>query len=253
MTTTGVFKDTARLDHHQSMQVGGVEYQRFIELIHSLSPDDWNRPTDCTDWDVKAVVAHNLGNMAGNASMRENVHQMRTARKRSKANGTSMVDEMTALQVEDRASLTPDQLCDAVDTLAPKALAGRRRTPAILRRAMKIKLPPPHNSLTLGFLIDQIYNRDMFMHRVDICRATGREMTVDAEHEGRIIAEIVGDWADAHGQPFNLVLDGPAGGSFQRGENGGQLRLDAVEFARIVSGRRDGHEAVGLLATEVLF
>jgi hypothetical protein len=129
----------------------------------------------------------------------------------------------------------------------------RRRTPAVLRRTIKISVPPPHESLGLGFLIDQIYNRDMFMHRVDICRATGREMTLDAAHEGRIIAEVVGDWADNHDQPFDLVLDGPAGGAFRRGEDGEHLRLDAVEFARIVSGRRDGNAVVGLLSTEVLY
>jgi uncharacterized protein (TIGR03083 family) len=253
MTTTTVSKDTGRLDHRESMKVAAVEYRRFAELLRSLSHADWSRSTDCTLWDVKAVASHNLGNMAGNASVRESVHQMRTAMNRSKANGTSMVDEMTALQISERASLTPDEICDAVESLAPKALAGRRRIPAILRRTVKIKMPPPHNSLGLGFLTDQIYNRDMFMHRVDICRATGHTMTLDAEHEGRIIAEVVGDWADNHGQPFYLVLEGPAGGSYRGGDGGEELRLDAVEFARVVSGRRDGHEVGGLLATEVLY
>lgn len=253
MTTTAVSKDTNRLSHRESMKVGAVEYERFVELIRSLSSADWSRSTDCSLWDVKALVSHNLGNMAGNASFRENVHQMRTAIKRSKVNGTLMIDEMTALQVSERASLTPDQTCDAVERLAPKALAGRRRTPAVLRRTVKIKVPPPHNSLSLGFLVDQICNRDMFMHRVDICRATGHDMTVDADHEGKIIAEIVGDWSDNHSQPFDLVLDGPAGGSFRRGCGGEQLQLDAVEFARVVSGRLDGQKMVGLLATEVLY
>jgi uncharacterized protein (TIGR03083 family) len=243
----------SRLSHRESMAVGKVEYQRFVQLLDSLSPADWGRPTDCTQWDVKAVVAHNLGNMAGNASMRENFRQLRTAMKRSKANGTSIVDEMTGLQVSERASLTPDELRDNVKRLAPKALAGRTRTPALLRRTVKISIPPPHGSLGLGFLIDQIYNRDMFMHRVDICRATGKSLTVDGDHEGRIIAEVVGDWADNHGQPFDLVLDGPAGGVFRRGEGGEHIELDAVEFTRIVSGRRDGRTVTGLLATEVLF
>ena len=251
--TAITFRDTSRLDHRESMKVGGIEYQRFEKLIRSLSPADWCQPTDCALWDVKSLVCHNLGNMASNASIRENVHQMRTAMKRSKANGTLMVDEMTALQVSERATLTPNEICDAVESLAPKALAGRRRTPAVLRRTVKIKIPPPHNSLGLGFLTDQIYNRDMFMHRVDICRATRHPMTVDAEHEGGIIAEIVGDWADNHGQPFDLVLDGPAGGMYRRGMGGERLRLDAVEFARLVSGRLDGNEVVGLLATEVLY
>ncbi len=253
MTTIAVSRDMNRLSHRESMKVGGVEYQRFAALIRSLSPADWSRPTDCTLWDVKALVSHNLGNMAGNASIRENVHQMRIAMKRSKANGTVMIDEMTGLQVSERASLTPDQICEAVEKVAPKALAGRRRTPALLRRTVKIKMPPPHNSLGLGFLTDQIYNRDMFMHRVDICRSIRRTITVDAEHEGKIIAEIVGDWADNHGQPFDLVLDGPAGGSYRRGNGGEELQLDAVEFARITSGRYDDHQVGGLLATEVLY
>jgi uncharacterized protein (TIGR03083 family) len=253
MTTTAVSKDMRRLGHREAMAVGAVEYQRFLALIRSLSVADWSRPTDCTRWDVRAVVGHNLGNMAGNASLRENVHQMRTAMKRSKANGTLLIDEMTGLQVSERAALTPAELCDEVERLAPKAVAGRRRTPALLRRTVRISLPPPHGAMSLGFLTDQIYNRDMFMHRVDIARATDREMTVDADHEGRIIAEIVGDWADNHGQPFDLVLDGPAGGAFRRGDGGEQLWLDAVEFARIVSGRLDGHSVSGLLATEVLY
>ncbi len=253
MTTTSVSKDMRRLDHRQSMEVGAVEYQRFIDLIRTLSPTDWTQPTECTLWDVKAMVAHNLANMEGNASIRENVHQLRTAMKRSKRNGTSIVDEMTGLHVSERAALSPEELSAAVERVAPRALAGRRRTPAVLRRTVKIGVPPPHGSLGLGFLIDQIYNRDMFMHRVDICRATGREMTIEADHEGRIIAEVVGDWADNHRQPFELALDGPAGGFFKRGEDGERLHLDAVEFARIVSGRWDGKPRTGLLATEVLY
>ncbi|HEX3900036.1 MAG TPA: maleylpyruvate isomerase family mycothiol-dependent enzyme [Mycobacteriales bacterium] len=253
MTVTTTSNDMSRLGHLASMAVAAVEYRRFADLIRSLSPTDWSRPTDCTAWDVKAVVCHNLGNMAGNASMRENIHQMRTAMKRSRANATSMVDEMTGLQVSERVSRTPAQLCDEIERLIPKALAGRRRTPALLRRTVKIKIPAPHNTLALGYLIDQIYNRDMFMHRVDICRATGREPALDADHEGRLIAEIVGDWAANHGRHFDLVLDGPAGGAFRHGEGGEQLRLDAVAFARIVSGRRDGNPVAGLLATEVLY
>jgi uncharacterized protein (TIGR03083 family) len=242
----------SRQGHRDAMDVAAVEYRRFGALVRSLSPADWNRPTDCTSWDVKAVVAHNLGNMESNASIRENVHQMRTAMRRSKSNGTSIVDELTGLQVSERAFLTPAILCDRIEQVAPHALAGRRRTPAVLRRTVKISVPPPHGQMGLGFLIDQILTRDMWMHRIDISRATGRGISLDADHDGRIVAEIVGDWANNHGQPFDLVLDGPAGGGFRRGDAGEQLRLDAVDFARIVSGRHDD-PVDGLLATEVLY
>ena len=57
-------------------------------------------------------------------------------------------------------------------------------------------------------------------------------------------------WARAHHQPFRLTLDGPAGGSFVQGTAGDELRLDAVEFCRILSGRGTGS---GLLTQEVPF
>jgi uncharacterized protein (TIGR03083 family) len=179
-------------------------------------------------------------------------HQMRVSKKRAKASGADLVDEMTALQVAERAALTPRQLLSRVEAAAPAAVAGRRKVPTLLRRTVKIPAPQPWGAMTLGFLIDTIFNRDLFMHRVDITRATGQELALNAEHEGRIVAEIVGDWADLHDQPFGLVLEGPAGGSFDRGDGGQQLRLDAVEFCRIVSGR-GGAESTGLLRTPVLF
>ena len=61
---------------------------------------------------------------------------------------------------------------------------------------------------------------------------------------------MVADWARRHGRPFTLTLTGPAGGSFRVGESGPELELDAVEFARILSGRE---RAPGLLATAVPF
>ena len=75
---------------------------------------------------------------------------------------------------------------------------------------------------------------------------------LDADHDGRLVGAIVHDWAIGHGQPYDLVLDGPAGGAFRGGEGGEPLELDPVEFCRIVSGRHIVDPG-GLLATEVLF
>jgi hypothetical protein len=60
----------------------------------------------------------------------------------------------------------------------------------------------------------------------------------------------VAEWAGRHGQPFTLVLDGPAGGTFLAGGGGDRYELDAVEFCRILSGRSGGS---GLLSQEVPF
>lgn len=88
------------------------------------------------------------------------------------------------------------------------------------------------------------------MHRIDISRATGRAMVLTAEHDGRIVADIVAEWARRHGQAFTLVLTGPAGATFSSGEDGEHFELDAIEFARTVSLREKG---VGLLAQAVPF
>jgi hypothetical protein len=90
------------------------------------------------------------------------------------------------------------------------------------------------------------------MHRIDLARATGREPTLTPEHDGVIVADIVAEWAERHGQPYRLTLTGPAGGAWSAGDVDGadRITLDAVEFCRILSGRES---ADGLLRTHVPF
>jgi hypothetical protein len=70
------------------------------------------------------------------------------------------------------------------------------------------------------------------------------------EHDGLIVDDLVEEWAERHGQAYRLTLDGPAGGVWQQGPDGADLGLDAVEFARLLSGRGHGE---GLLAVPVPF
>jgi uncharacterized protein (TIGR03083 family) len=252
MTTAAVRPDTTMPAHREAMRLAATEYQRFVDLLHRLAPDDWAKPTDCPNWDVRDMVAHNLGSTEANASIREFAHQFRTSTKRAKTSGELLVDELTALQVEDRASLSPDQLRRQFEHSAPRAVAGRRRMPGVLRRRVKVDTPPPFERMTLGYLCDTIFTRDVWMHRVDICRATANPIELTAAHDGRLVAAVVGEWAERHGQPYNLELEGPAGGQFRRGDDGERMTLDAVEFCRILSGRA-APSAPGLLETEVLF
>ncbi|MGZ6770733.1 MAG: hypothetical protein ACXVGK_11090, partial [Mycobacteriaceae bacterium] len=90
---------------------------------------------------------------------------------------------------------------------------------------------------TNGYLIDTILTRDPWMHRMDIARATARTPVLTAHHDGRLVADVVEDWAERHGRPYQLHLTGPAGGRFSRGKDGPPLTLDAVDFCRILSGR----------------
>jgi hypothetical protein len=157
---------------------------------------------------------------------------------------------MTAVQVADRRGLTTAELVRRLEAVVPKAVAARRRTPAFLRTRVKLDMSEGVKR-PLGYLVDLVFTRDSWMHRGDLARATGRPMHLPADHDGRIVANVVADWAANHGQPFQLVLTGPAGGSFVNGTGGERYELDAVEFCRTMAGR--GTPGAGLLQTGVLF
>ena len=37
----------AAISHDQAMRLAATEYQRFLDLLRSLEPEDWTKPTDC--------------------------------------------------------------------------------------------------------------------------------------------------------------------------------------------------------------
>jgi len=158
----------------------------------------------------------------------------------SKRRGGVPLDALTALQVEEHAGLATRELLDRFAAIAPRAVRGRRRTPALVRR---MKLPDPQDVAgrierwTNGYLIDTILTRDPWMHRMDICRATGHTPVLTPEHDGVLVADVVEEWAERHGRPYHLHLTGVAGGSFSQGGGGPALTLDAIDFCRALSGR----------------
>jgi len=237
------------LEHAEAMRLGAAEYDRFGDLLADLRPDEWATPVpDCPAWDVRRLVAHVVGGMAANASMRENARQLWKARHGE----GNLADRLSALQVDDRADRTGAQLLDDYQRLAPKAITGRTRTPGPVRRLVKIPLDGwwGHERRPLGYLIDRVYLRDTWMHRVDVSRVLDRHLVLTPDHDGRIVADVVADWARRHGRPVTLRLTGPAGGTFTAGDGGEVIELDAVEFCRTVAARVP---ADGLLETGVPF
>lgn len=236
------------LRHKEAMSLAETEFARVGELLRGLSADDWRRPTVCELWDVRAMVAHMVGMAEAQASLREFLHVYRAAGRRTQG---SMIDAMTAAQVADRAALTPAELIERLTRVAPRAVRARRRTPALLRWGVRMRQDPPFDTKRwkYGYLVDTVFTRDDWIHRLDICRATGREMVVTAEHDGRLVADVVGEWARLHGQPFTLTLRGPAGGRWHSG-HGEEIERDALDFCWVVAGRAPGS---GLLATPVPF
>jgi uncharacterized protein (TIGR03083 family) len=168
--------------------------------------------------------------------------------RRVRADG-DLVDKMNTVQVVERAGRTPDELVADLRSAGARAVRARSRIPAPLR-ALRIPFGPPLGTRPLGYLMGRIYTRDVWMHRIDICDATGRAPVLTTQHDGWIVDDVVAEWAAKHGRPFVLRLTGPAGGAWSRGKGGEELALDAVEFCRTVSGRGVGD---GLLATTVPF
>jgi uncharacterized protein (TIGR03083 family) len=235
------------MTHTDWMTTAAEEYRRLDALLAVLSDEEWHRPTDCPEWTVQQMVAHLVGAAKAGASVRELVHQARLGRRVRP--GEPGVDGMNAVQVQERADTGTDELRRDLAVTGARGVRRRTRLPAAVR-ALPVPFGPPLGTRPLGYLMDRIYTRDAWMHRVDISRAAGRPLLLTAEHDGRIVADVVAEWARTHGQPYRLVLTGPAGGAWSQGAGGEELTLDAVEFARTLSGRVPG---TGLLAQQVPF
>src|ERR1035437_9385198 len=192
------------LGHRQAMLLAAAGFDRMVALLTARAPGDWARQTACELWDVRAMAAHVLGMAEAQASFRQFAHDFRAAGKRS---GGEMIDEMSATQVRERAAMTPAAITSRLAAVAPKAVRARRRTPAALRWAVRLKNDPPFDGerWRYGYLVDTIFTRDTWMHRLDISRATDRPMELTAGHDGRLVAGVVAEWARRHGQPFTQI------------------------------------------------
>ena len=239
------------IQHDEAMRLQRTELQRSLALLKSLDAEDWTKQTDCPDWDVRRMYLHVLGACEAGARMLENTMQMAKAVRARRRHGGPLEAAISGVQVRDREHLAPAELVERFEAIIPKVVKGRGRLPAVLRSKAKIPVDGPVvEKWTLGYLVDTIYLRDLWMHRVDAARATDKPLELTAEHDGRIVADVVEEWAARHGQPYTLVLAGPAGGRWERGTSGERIELDAVEFCRTLAGRT---ETGGLMTTVVPF
>jgi len=243
----------SRFDHETATTLAAQEYARFARLLARLAEEDWRAPTSCPGWTVRDMAGHTLGMAELAASLPEMARQLRRAGRAAKQSGKPQIDELTDLQVRKHEQLGVADLVAAVERIGPKAVAGRRRRPALIRARTIIDAGPDGASperWKIGYMTDTILTRDPWMHRSDIAQALGRPMELTPDHDGVIVADVVADWAGRHGQSYDLILTGPAGGHWSSGAAGEEISLDAEQFCRILSGRGSG---AGLLATFVPF
>jgi uncharacterized protein (TIGR03083 family) len=229
-----------RIRRPEARVLAEEEFTRFADLIASLTPDEWTVPTDCSEWDVRKIALHMLGSGDAQASFPQFVHQLRRGVPLNKEiDSHHWVDGMNELQIRERSHLSNAEIVDQLAAIGPRAVKGRWGTPPPMRY-LPIPFGPPIGWKPLKYLLEVGFTRDVWAHRIDVCVATGRTMQLTAEHDGRLVADIVAEWAAIHGRPFELVLEGPAGGKFSSGVDGERVDIDAIEFIRILSGRRPG-------------
>lgn len=214
------------------------ELDAFLDLLRGLGPDDWDLPTDCTGWSVRDVVAHVTGAMEDGARLRVQLRHVVLAPRRYPT--MSPLDALNQMQLDDRRGAGPEEIVRELAALGPRAARARHRIPALLRgRAV----PGKDNGLpagsTFAYLVDVIYPRDVWMHRVDVERATGRPHAASAtEHD--VVGEVVRDLADTwDGPPATLTTTGAVVGTWRLGDGSPEadLQVDAVELCRLLSGR----------------
>jgi uncharacterized protein (TIGR03083 family) len=241
--------------------LGRSVYSALLADLAQLTAADWQRPTDCTGWTVRDVVAHLVGAAEGHGSMTVWLSQYVWGMRHRQEYAGSSLDAMNHKQIDDQRALPDAVLPHRLAELSSAAVAGRSRRARWLGWA-PIGLdeagswtPGMPSRTTMGELCAVVLTRDVWAHRLDIARALGTTPALDPDLDRAIVADLVADWAQQHGQPVTLVLTGDAGGTFRTGADGPTLTLDGLDFARILSGRRPDADVPSspLWRTKLLF
>lgn len=238
----------ARIGHDEAMRITAVENAAFAAALAAIEPDEWALPTDCDRWDVHGLVAHVVGSAAAQASPREFARQVRAGRRLLAELGSdAWWDGVNELHVLERADHTPAALSAEWADRSAAALKSRTKLPRPIAALPLLSLPAPIGRQPVRYLFDMGFTRDVWMHRIDLAVALGHEPDLDSAHDGRIVADVVAEWAATHGLPFTLELTGPAGGTFRSGPAGAgeELSVSVVELCRCLTERAP---AEGLLA-----
>ena len=222
-----------------------TSFDRFMKLIASLDADEWTRPTACTAWNVHDMVAHQAGGYASGTGYREMLRQY-TSRPKP---GQLMEDAINELQVGERTATSPADLIAELERVGPIAV---RKWAFQFRLIKPIGFPHPIAGFkSLRYLMWIIHSRDTWMHRLDICRATGRPFEQTREHDGRVNELVVLDVAELlkkklHGRAITLILGGIAGGTWQIGTGTPEasIEMDVLDFNIYASGRYNHSEGL---------
>lgn len=240
-TTIRRARDVPQTDPQTAMAHSQAEYAALLTMVDRFTEQDWARPTDCTGWTPREMLAHIAGAAAGAVRLRTLVKHYGIAAIRSRRNPLEFVDHLCASQIAERRLLRNDEIAADLRRWASRAPA---KLAAVPRFARRIPIPAAAGltkGSTVSTFVDVINTRDIWLHRVDLARATGQERVVTPA-EPEVVRQVVRDldtqWS---GPALELTLVGPGGGTWLIGDGEPVARVteDAVGYLRLLSGRSD--------------
>ena len=218
----------------EARSVAKAQMDQMLELLRSLSNDEWNSPSDCEGWAMRDVAAHLLGWGEALISPPEFARQFKAGRALAKEMH-GLLHGVNRYQVESRQHLSNPELLARLEVVLPRMLKRR----ATMNRYMRY-VPYWDGFLgftNTGYVMNVIFTRDTFMHRADISRPLGKELPL-GEDDRRLLEDVVRDWAKRSDAHMTLVLTGPAGGRYLTAPDPvAEATLDAVDFGRILTRR----------------
>jgi uncharacterized protein (TIGR03083 family) len=240
-TTTINAREIPPITPDRVAEVTTAELQASLALLADLDDRDWARPTDCAGWTVHDLTAHLVGQYQGLAKLGVFLRRHRRAHRRYPA--LSRLDAHNRQQLDELGGHSGRELVAMLAAIGPKAIRARRRVPGLVRRLRVGRMYPeePLPDDRLGYVLDVLGPRDLWMHRVDLARATRRPLALGG-HDREIVAQVIADLGRAwEGPPVLLELTGPAGGRWALGQGSpvATVRADAVDYLRALSGRND--------------
>lgn len=237
------------LTHAEAGKLSQTEYERMVAVLEQLTGDDWKQPTYCSLWTVRDMVAHLAGAVTGSTSVREFVRQNMTNPYLKEV--SDPVDGINRLQLEERAGKSNAELVAEFRTNGQAAVRNRQRLPWIVRK-LRAPMGPALGLTPLEYLMDTLYPRDQWMHRYDICAATGNKMVVTPDHDRRITALVVRDLGrklkgQLRQRSIGLTLTGALNDEFVFGHSATPdctVQIDLFDFHLRASGRITAEEGL---------
>ncbi len=229
--------DLHGIGRDEAATVGLAEGLAMLAVLRQFDGEDWNQQTDCPEWDVRTMVSHLVAQCED--GLRMTTLLRREVRGRIRHRDKAGVDAHMAVQVAEHRAESGPELVERFAQLWPRAVRARTHRPRPVRR-FRIDLGIPGVArVPFAYLLDVIYDRDVWMHRVDLTRATGYPFVI-GNHDRSIVALAVRDLALSWTHPaIVLELTGPAGGHWRigTGEPAATVRAEPVAFMRSLAGR----------------